>query len=283
MSRLCAIVLAFWCAVSSLLLAWILLSSARSMRDWSRRPVGPPDLSKAARNYGEAWGSPGQAFQRGRCFANSAIVTGLALAILVTAGPAAAYALTRLPTPGRRGLLMLFLAGFSVPLPLLSVPLYLLSGSLERFSILGLHPLGDSRVRLALINAAAFLPFTVFVLTGYLRSVPRELEEAAAIDGCSPAGTLFRVVLPQIAPGLGTVAVLDGFEIWNEFLLAYILPSPEGSYLLPRGLYELSDQMGRALDYPPVFAGIAMSMVVPLVLFPLWERRALAGFEAPGQ
>ncbi len=287
MRPVCVVALALCCALSATFLAWTAASSCKGTDDFLERPTAlPKDVrerdfkaatSVAAGNYKAAW----EAFGNGRHVLNSAIVTGIALVILLSAGPMAAYALVRLPTPGRCAILLLFLAGFSVPLPLLCVPLYFLSNGLGALSIMGFHPLADPRVRLGLIDAAVFLPFTIYVLTGYMRSLPKELEEAAAIDGCSPMGTLFRVVLPTLAPALGTVAVLDGFEIWNEYLLALILLQDPAVFTLPRGLYDLQAQMGHAMQLTPIFAGIAITLVAPLVLFPLWEKRALAGFE-PG-
>ena len=152
-----------------------------------------------------------------------AITTALALAL----GVCAAYGLARFPVPGKGAILLALIAGTAFPQIATVSPLYLLMRALE---------LRDTWLALILANTSFALPFVIWLLAGFLRDVPAELEEAAAVDGAGAVRAFRWVVLPLLAPGLASAALLTFLFSWNEFLFAYTFTATEASRTAPVAL-----------------------------------------------
>jgi multiple sugar transport system permease protein len=158
---------------------------------------------------------------------NSVAVATLTMVLAVGVGLFAAYALARLPVPGARPLLLVLVAGTAFPQIAIVSPLYLL------IRALGLR---DTWTALVLANASFALPLVVWLLAGFIREIPAELEEAAALDGASRRHILRWIVLPLAAPGLASVALLAFLFSWNEFLFAYTFTASGASRTVPVAL-----------------------------------------------
>jgi len=200
---------------------------------------------------------------------NSALVALATTALGLVLSTTAAYALSRFRFAGRRASLTAFLAVQMFPATLLLMPLYVL---LDRLGLL------SSLVGLVLVYATTAIPFCVWTLKGYFDSLPRELEEAARIDGASAWGVFFRVVLPLARPGLAVTALFSFMTAWNEFILASTFLTEESSYTLPvllkSAVGEYSAQWG-------LFAAGAIVTSVPVMaLFYLLQRYLVGGLTA---
>lgn len=211
----------------------------------------------------------GQPF--GRYIWNSVLVaaasTGLTLALAVPA----AYALSRLRLPGRRLLYQGILVASLVPSVVLLVPLYEMARAAGAFN----RPLA-----LAVPYAAVNLPLAVWALASFFRAVPRELEDAAAVDGFSRWGTLWRVVLPLALPGVATTAILVFVFAWNEFLIALSFMTRPESYTAPVGVALLAGSSLYEVPWGQISAAVVVTTLPLVAVVLLFQRRIAAGLTA---
>jgi raffinose/stachyose/melibiose transport system permease protein/N-acetylglucosamine transport system permease protein len=180
----------------------------------------------------------------------------------------AAYALGRIRFRGNSLVSMFFLSGLMIPGFLVIVPLY--------FLMRDLHLLG-SLFGLGVVYVATQLPFNIYVLTGFFKTLPRELEEAAYVDGASPFTTFARVVLPLAGSGLASVALLNALIIWNEFFFALVFLSDESKFTLPLGLFRLSVNAEYSAQWTQMFAGLVLAMIPVLIVFGIAQERITRG------
>jgi multiple sugar transport system permease protein len=200
---------------------------------------------------------------------NSAIVAIAAAAATLAAAVPAAYVLSRERFEGRRGLLAALLAVQMVSPVILLVPIY---GVIERLGLI------DSRAGLILVYAAMQVPFTVWVLKNFFDAVPRSILEAARLDGASRARTLWTIVLPIIAPGLGATAIFNLAAYWSEFGLALVLLDSQERFTMPLGLF--SFQSAYETDWQLLAAASFIALVPVITAFVLLQRFFIAGLTA---
>ena len=225
--------------------------------------------------YGDPWALPAgfylenfkKAFidaQMGTYFINSLIVTGLALVILLVVAIPASYVLSRFEFKSKKILNMIFSAGLFINVNYIVVPIFLLVIDGEKlvkeiFAIpIGMTLFLDSRIVVAIIYAATALPFTIYLLSSYLKSLPKAYEEAAQIDGCSYLKTLTHVIIPMAKPSIITVILFNFLAFWNEYIIALTL-LPNGGKTLPLGLINLMQVQKTATDYGALYAGLGNS------------------------
>ena len=191
-------------------LGWMLISSVKPRGEMFTRPFALPS--------GLNWGGYERAFTGGlfRYMGNSVIVTGLSVIIIVLVGGLAAYALARMRFLGRNLVYGLVIAAYAIPLHGILVPLY---DTIVRFG------LTNTYFALVLPYVTFGLPFTVTIFYAFFIDFPDEIVEAARMDGCSDFGALWRIVVPLSMPAVASVAIFQGVQIWNEFLLAATLTS----------------------------------------------------------
>ncbi|MFI7420747.1 carbohydrate ABC transporter permease [Nonomuraea sp. NPDC049684] len=257
---------AVWAVVAAdvALLAWVLSTSLKSTRDvfdhpW-RLPI-PPTLD----NYLTAL----EVGNFGRAAVNSAVVGVLSSVLAVAVAAPAAYALTRTANRAGRPLTLLFALGTGVPTQVVLLPIFLMLSSLELTSTL-------TGLTLAYVGTA--MPFTVFLLTGFFRSLPGELEEAAALDGAGVWRTFLRIVVPVARPGLVTVFVLQLIVSWNETMLALVLMQDDEKETLPVALIGFAQQQQyTGTNWGGMFAGVCVVVLPMVVLFAWVGRRVTEG------
>jgi N-acetylglucosamine transport system permease protein len=191
----------------------------------------------------------------------------------------ATYALTRFRFRGANLLLNGFIGGMVFPIFLAVVPLFLL---LNQTRIPTLAPKGfvDHWAGLIAVYIAYSLPFTVFVLSGFFRSLPNELSEAAAIDGAGRWQTFLRVMLPLAKPGLIVAGVFNVIGIWNEYPLALVLLTDRSKYTLPLGLAQITQRQQYSADWGALFAALVIVMLPTLAVYLFFQRQISAGLTA---
>lgn len=222
-------------------------------------------------NYARAW----TISRMGDYMVNSAMISVGAVGLIMVCASMAAYALTRLQFTGRDSLLYMFIAGLAIPGQLILVPLFLM---LRDWRIEALDfAFMDSRFGLTMIYAAMSLPFTIFLLTGFFRSLPGELAESAAIDGCGDYTTFSRIYFPLAAPGLTTAAIFNFVGIWNEYNFALVFITNPDLKTLPVGLYYLTVTQQYAAEWPALFAGIVILFAPTFAIFLVLQRQIIAG------
>jgi raffinose/stachyose/melibiose transport system permease protein len=196
----------------------------------------------------------------------SAVVALLTTAGVVTLGVMAAFVLARYEFKGREALYVLFTAGLLFPLNVAILPLY---GLLRDFDLLG------SIWGLIIPQVAYGLPVTVVILRPFLRAIPADLEDAAAIDGSGKVGFFFRILLPLSGPGLVTVGILAFVGSWNAFLLPLLVITNRSELLLPQGVQAFTTQYSQ--DTAQILAFTSLAMLPALLFFTLAERRIVSG------
>lgn len=196
---------------------------------------------------------------------NSVIIAFGSLMLTLLIGVPAAYAFARFRFRGRHLMLLFALLPMLVPKVGLMFPLFLVAVEMKAF---------DSRIFLILVFTGMLLPLAVWLLIGFFQAIPRDLEEAAAVDGASQLRTIFHVVLPLSIPALLTVSVLAFREAWNEFELVLALTQTSASRTLPYELYLMQSATGIA-DYP-IQNAFAILTMLPLVLVYLRIERYVA-------
>ncbi len=197
-----------------------------------------------------------------------AAMTVVGTLILSTLG---GYGFSRFRFPGRNAIFVLILATLMIPFQSILNPLFIL---------LRLMHLQDTQVGLALVYTTFQLPFAVFMMRNAFDAVPREIEEAALLDGCRPLQLLRLVMLPLVGPGLATVGLFAFFGSWNELLAALILISDSRAFTLPVMLLNAqSGQLG-SINWGLMQAGITLSIVPCAALFLLLQRYYISGLVA---
>jgi multiple sugar transport system permease protein len=201
--------------------------------------------------------------------ANSAFVSVLTVLLTLGVSLLGGYAFARFRFPGKDLLFLLTLAILMVPYATLLIPLYVL---LNR---LGLQ---NSLFGVALVLTMFQLPFSTFMMRISFESVPRELDEAAMVDGCSPFGTLWRVLLPAVRPGLITVGLFAFLTAWNDFIAPLILINDSDRVTLPLAIANLRSQVQGSVDYGATEAGVVVLALPCVVLFLVLQRHYVRGF-----
>jgi raffinose/stachyose/melibiose transport system permease protein len=242
-------------------LLYVVLGGFRNTGQIAARPVAWPH-PWITKNYTSIVSSG--AFWRQ--IGNSAIIAALATLVIVTLGSCVAFALSRYDFRGRELLYTIFTLGLLLPLTVAVLPLYI---ELRQFGIL------DNLIGVALPEAAFGLPVTVIILRPFMRAIPSDLEDAAAIDGCSKIGFFWRILVPLSRPALTTVSVLAVVTSWNAFLLPLIVLNNPNDWTLPLGV--ASYQGEYAQDTAAILAYTALSMVPALLFFVGAERRIVGG------
>jgi raffinose/stachyose/melibiose transport system permease protein len=197
---------------------------------------------------------------------NSAIV-GVATTVgVVTLGVMASYVLARYRFRGRGAMYALFAAGLMFPVTVAITPLYILVKDLG---------LVNTLPGVILPQIAFGLPTTIIILVPFLQAIPREIEEAAAIDRCSRLGFFWRMVLPLSVPGLVTTGILAFINSWNSYLLPLFILNNQDTFTLSLGVQAFASQY--SVDTAKVLAFTSLSMIPALVFFSLFQRRIVGG------
>lgn len=225
-------------------------------------------------NYAHAW----RVARMGDYFLNSVLVSLCSVGLVTIVGSMAAYALARLPFRGREGLVTMLAGAMAIPGFLLVVPLYVMmkGWSAGNFSFM------DSRVGLSVLYAALSLPFTIFLLTAFFRSLPSELAEAAALDGATPLQIFTQIYFPLAAPGLATAAIFNFLGVWNEYNFALVFVTNPEFRTLPVGLYNLQVSQQYAVNWPAMFAGIVLLCLPTFAIFVALQEKIVAGLTVGG-
>lgn len=259
--------LGFWLTVTLVPLVVLVLQSLARLNS-DANAIGWPhhfDLS-----------SYSQAFKYGRlgaAYAGSAIVVGGSVLAAVVMGAFAAYPLARKKHWVVSGITLLLIASFVLPPALSIVPLY---AELRGFHLLG------SYWGLVLVYTASLFPWSTFMYLGFIRAIPRELEEAARVDGASPLRVFLHVVFPLLRPVTTSVAIILGLFIWNDFFTPFVFLTGSKT-TVARAIYELgSGTSSGAIQsivtpFPVIFAGVIVTTIPVLILFFALQRHFVSG------
>ncbi|MFE9771758.1 carbohydrate ABC transporter permease [Streptomyces sp. NPDC005931] len=259
--------LALWAVMILLPLLWLVLSSFKT----------DAQIGGSAFGWPQNW-DPGvfsRAWEKGigDYFLNTVVVLVFSVPLTMLFGSMAAYVLARYRFWGNRFLYYFFVAGAMFPVFLALVPLFFM---VKRLDMLNTYQ------GLVLVYVAYSMPFTVFFMHAFFRTLPTAVFEAAVLDGASHTRTFFQVMLPMAKPGLLSVGIFNTLGQWNQYILPTVLMQPQSGddperYLLTQGLIQLQQQQGYASDLPVLFAGVTIAMVPMLVVYLSFQRQVQAG------
>ncbi len=240
---------------------YIIIGGFRSNSQITVNPSGWPD-PWVLTNYTSVLTSSlfWQQFGNSMISAVSTTVVAVALALM------ASFVIARYSFAGRNAMYALFAAGLMFPMTVAITPLYLLVKNLG---------LTNNLLGVILPQIAFALPTTVIILVPFLAAIPKELEEAASIDGASRLGFFFRMVLPLSLPGVITTGILVFINAWNQYLLPLFILNDSAQYTLPLGVQSFSSE--HSVDTAAVLAFTSLSMIPALVFFSIFERRIVGG------
>jgi multiple sugar transport system permease protein len=258
-------------AVIALMLMPLVMSTLASLRPLAETSATPPSYlpsSLSLENYRKV-----AEYQQGIWVyvKNSAVVAAMAIVICLALSVPAGFALARFPVPGKEVLFLIILASMMVPYQALLVPMFLM------FSKLGLtaSPLG-----LAILHAVLQLPFSVYLMRNSFEAIPKELEEAARVDGASTAFQLRRVFMPLAMPGMVTVALFAFIASWNEFIGALILMNTESAFTVPIMLTGVVSGDFGAVDWGALQASVIVSILPCLAVYLALQKYYVSGLLA---
>lgn len=248
-------------AISIGILLWMLLQSFRDTRSILGDPWGMPETFDFS-NFVRAWTVSDFA----TATYNSVVTTAVSSFVCVAIAAPAAYYLARVESRLTGGLSLYFILGLGIPAQVILIPLFVMLNKVN---------LTDSLLGLNLIYIAMSMPFTVFLLTAFFRSLPVEMEEAAALDGATALRTFVQVTLPLAKGGILTAFVLQVVAHWNETLLALTLIQSTEKYTLPVALISfVQQQTYSGADWGGLFAGLCI-VVLPMLIIYVWLGRRL--------
>ena len=197
---------------------------------------------------------------------NSLIIASAVTLICVIFGSLAAYSFARMSFGGQEPLLYVMLFSYMLPPIMILVPLYTIMRDLA---------LMDTLRGLIIVYSALIMPFAVWIMRGYFLTIPRDLEEAARIDGCTRLGALFRVVIPLSAPGLVATSLFCFLLSWEEFLLALIFTSSPNAKTIPVAIAEFTGR--HAIDYGMMATGGVIAAIPPVLIALVFQRFLING------
>jgi raffinose/stachyose/melibiose transport system permease protein len=217
-------------------------------------------------NFSTAWkGQAGGGL--GSAMVSSLIITVSTVLLLILFGSLCAYAIARRPSKLSNLLYFLFVLGIVLPFQLGIVPLYVL---FRKIGLVG------SYAGMVILWVGIAMPITVFLYTGFIRALPRDYEEAAQVDGAGTLRTYLRVVFPLLRPVTGTVAILTGLFVWNDFFVSLIFLSGTNRATLPVAVYGFVGEY--FTQYNLVFAAVAIALAPVMIFFLFAQRQLIKGF-----
>lgn len=285
------VLLLLWLLAVVLPLLWVFLNSLRSSQEFVANPFGLPwVLTGKAPEGHDAWAGVVTNFQRAwvesnfsTYFINSVLVTSVSLALILAISAMAAYVLARFSFRGNRAVYLYLITGMMLPAQLLLVPLFFEFGRISAWGSALVAPLGyevslhNSLTGLVIIYVALSIPFTVMVLTGFFRSLPGTLREAAIMDGCGEYTAFWHVMLPLARPGLVSAAIFNFLGLWNEYIFALVFVNSPEKKTLPLGLASVSMQAQYKTDFGLMFAGLVIVIVPTLLVYMALQRQLTRG------
>ncbi|MFC5402192.1 carbohydrate ABC transporter permease [Cohnella soli] len=249
-------------------LLWTLLDALKDNQQFFfNKPWALPKAPFLWSNFSYVWSR----YNFSDYFVNSLVVTVGSTALGLVLSATTSYVLARYKFRGSNALYLLYIASMMIPFVLALIPLFFLMNSMH---------LINTRFGLIIVYASSVLAFGIFVLVGFFKSLPKELEEAAIVDGASYYGTFFKVMLPLAQPGLITIAIINILNIWNEYIVGTILVNDPKMYTLPVEIGVMQAEMQYRTEWGPLFAALLITIVPVLLIYIFFQRQIASGITA---
>jgi N-acetylglucosamine transport system permease protein len=249
-------------------LLWTLLDALKDNKQFfTNAPWSIPEFPLLWTNFSYVWSK----YNFSTYFVNSLVVTAGSTGLGLLLSATTAYVLARYKFRGSNSLYLLYISSMMIPFVLALIPLFFLMNSMH---------LINTKLGLIVVYASSVLAFGIFVLIGFFKSLPKELEEASIVDGASYYGTFFRVMLPLSQPGLITIAIVNVLNIWNEYIVGTILINDPTQYTLPVEIGVMQAEMQYRTEWGPLFAALLITIVPVLIMYIFFQRQLASGITA---
>lgn len=260
----CAVILLIMVIICIYPIVWMFFGSMKDKAEFYTNIWGLPKQIHLD-NYIAAWKNA----DLGRRFINSLIVTLGSMCIMIPVTSCAAYAVARLNFKGKNLIYMYLLLGIMIPAGVLGIPTFTVAMKMGFL---------NSHLGLMLIYAAQNIAMGMFIMRGFFISLPRELEEAAMIDGCSRFGCFVRIIVPLARAGVATQVIFNGLTIWNDYFMANIMITKDELRTLP---LSIANFVGKhSTNYPELFAMLTMATIPVIIVFVLSQKSFIEGVAA---
>ncbi|WP_405080000.1 carbohydrate ABC transporter permease [Paenibacillus chitinolyticus] len=262
------LLLIVWAIMVLYPLVWTVLGSLKDNQQFFQgKPWNLPQFPLLFSNFSYVWDK----YQFGSYFMNSIIVTVVSVLAGLVLSAMTAYILARFAFKGSGVLYYVYIASMMIPMFLGMIPLFFLMSDMG---------LTNSLLGLIIVYTVSTIPFSVFVLVGFFKTLPSEIEEAAMMDGASYYGIFFRIMMPLAKPGLISVSIINVLNTWNEYILGVVLNSEPSKYTLPVGIAVMQGEMQYRTEWGPLFAALLISMVPVMIFYLIFQRQIASGITA---
>ena len=273
------VVLIFLAITIIVLVAWVFMASIKENAQFYRSPWELPNAIHFE-NFVQAW----QEASMGSYMVNSVIVTAVGIGLLIIISLPAAYVLARFKFKSGKFWNVLFMAGLFINVNYIVVPIFLMLSNADTFlrKTLG-HPFFlNNLFILALIYASTALPFTIYLLSGYFKSLAKDYEEAAYVDGAGYLRTMVQVIFPMAKPSIITIILFNFLSFWNEYIISMTMLTKPELKTLPVGLMNLMAAQRSAVQYGRMYAGLVIVMLPTLIMYMCVQKQLTEGLTLGG-
>ncbi|MDD3278032.1 MAG: carbohydrate ABC transporter permease [Lachnospiraceae bacterium] len=263
------LILSLWIIFTAVLLIWILAASFSTSREIFKGDVFKFASGFHWENYVTAWKTQNVSV----FLANSLLYASCAVVGILAISSAAAYVLARFTFLGNKVIKSGFIVAMSIPLIMIILPIFNIT---TRWGMTG------SRLLLIVLYICLNVPYTTTFLMNFFRNLSRSYEEAAAIDGCSPIMTFWRIMLPLAQPGLITVGIFNFLSVWNEYFMALIFASSDNMKSVGTGLFSMVNSLKAVGDYGSLFAAVIIVFLPTFLMYVFLSEKIIAGVTGGG-
>lgn len=247
---------------------WTIMSSFKTTKEFYSSPWALP-ANFSFKNYNTAFTEANM----GAYFFNSLFVTAIAMGLSLCMSVPASYVIARYKFRGSILIKNLFMAGLFIQSVYIIVPLFTI---LDKFELL------NNLIALGIVYASISLPFSIYIMSGFMKGIAKDYEEAAMIDGCTNLQILTKIIVPLAKPGIITVMIFNFMSYWNEYAMAMTFITDADKKTLPVGLQNLMEVQKFATDWGALFAGLVIVMVPTMVIYSLVHKKLTEGVNIGG-
>jgi len=259
--------------------AWAFISSIKQDSEFYGSPWAMPE-GIYLQNFADAW----MKARMGDYMLNSVVLTAISIGLLLIIALPAAYVLARYKFKSNMIWNTMFMAGLFINVNYIVVPIFLMLNNGDKLarSVLGQPIFLNNIFLLAIVYTAMALPFTIYLLSGYFKSLSKEYEEAASVDGAGHFRTMVQVIMPMAKPAIITIILFNFLSFWNEYIVSMTLLTKPGFKTLPVGLMNLMAAQKSAVEYGQLYAGLVLVMLPTLILYIIVQKKLTQGMTMGG-
>jgi N-acetylglucosamine transport system permease protein len=272
LSLLTHLALLVWTVLVMVPILWTFLASVKSEDEIFGDAWSLPSTLRWD-NFARAW----EQAHIGQYMLNSVIVVAFSTFGTMLIGSMAAYVLARYPFRGNRAFYFLFVSGLAFPVYLALTPLFFVVQNMGNLPVIGPFIGLNTHAGLVLVYIAYSMPFTIFFLSAFFRTLPTAVGEAAMVDGASHTRVFFQIMLPMARPGIVSITIFNVLGQWNQYQLPLVLLQGRDKWVLTQGIADISTGAAYDQDWAALFAALTLAIVPMLIVYTVFQRQIQSG------